>query len=192
MYASEDDLKTYLGIASTETDDDELLLQLILASQGMIERRTGRVFEAESNTSRTFDAIDDVDGDTLWFDEDLYSVNSVTNGDGTTVTSAQYVTEPRNRTPYYAIKIRSDASIAWTYSDYPENAITISGKWAYSARPPAEIRQACIRLSSYLFHQKDNALDLDRTFVAGGVTVLPAAIPRDIDIMLHPYIKSYG
>jgi hypothetical protein len=133
-----------------------------------------------------------VDGDTIYLDEDLAAITTVTNGDGTTLTAAQYATEPRNRTPYYAIKIRSSASVAWEYSsttDDHENAIAITGKWAYSVTAPADIVQACVRLAGYLYRQKDNAAELDRPIVAGNATILPSRLPADLDLMLRPYVK---
>jgi hypothetical protein len=188
-YATLDELKRYLGI--TKGDDNTLLLELLVRSQKTIDNYTHRVFEAAANTSRTFDAERDVDGDTLWLDEDLASINSITNGDATTVTSSQYVTEPRNRTPYYAIKIRSDAAVAWTYGDYHENAITISGKWAYSAAAPADIQMATIRLSAFYYRQKDTSADLDRPLLTGdGITIMPSQIPNDVRQLIEPYRKA--
>ena len=177
--------KTYLGI--TTSTDDTLLTALIARAQAIIDAYCQRTFEAASNTSKTFDVERDADGDLLYLDEDLASINSITNGDGVVVTTAQYTTEPRNRTPYYAIKILDSASIYWTYSTTPENAITISGKWAYSVAAPDDIVHCTLRLAAYLYRQRDNAADLDRAVIAGNSTILPAQLPSDIKTILAPY-----
>lgn len=145
-------VKARMGI--TSATDDAWLEDLIAQAQKLVEMELGRVFEASANTTRYFDAECDVDGATLYLDKDLCSINSITNGDGTTVTAGQYVTEPRNETPYYAIRLKSSAAIAWTYSTDPENAIAISGKWAWSAAAPRDIVQATEMLVAYLYQQR--------------------------------------
>lgn len=179
-------LKTYLG-ATTGTDDT-LLTALITRSQAIIDRYCNRTFEVSTNTSRLFDAERDVDGPMLWLDEDLVSINSVTNGDSDVlVASTEYTTEPRNRTPYYALKLVAQSGLYWTWTTTPENAITISGKWAYSTAAPDDIVHVTLRLAAYLYRQRDNATDLDRAVIAGNATILPAQLPNDIKMLLDPY-----
>ena len=111
-YATIQQVKQYLGISATT--DDALIKGLADRAQAVIDAYCHRTFEAGTDTTRTLDAVDDVDGDTLWLDEDLCAITSVTNGDSTTVTTSQYVTEPRNDTPYYARRMRSDSYVVWT------------------------------------------------------------------------------
>lgn len=185
-YCKPADIAQYLDL---DGSDDALLDSLIARAQAIIDAFCHRTFEASTTpVARTFDAIDDVDGDILYLDTDLYSITSITNGDGTTVVSSQYVTEPRRSPPYYAIKIRSDASVSWTYSTYHEGAISISGRWAYSASAPSDIKQACVRLTTWLYRQKDTTADVDRPLLAGdGTIVMPQSLPNDILAMIAPY-----
>lgn len=186
-YANLADLKTYLGISGTA--DDTLLTDLLARAQAIIDAATQRTFEAPTDNTRYLDAVEDVDGPALWVDRagDLAQITSVINGDGSVVASSEYVTEPRNQAPYYAIRLKADSTVAWTYDDSPENAIAVTGRWAYSVTPPDDIVHACIRLASYLYRQKDNATDLDRPVIAGNVTLLPAQLPADIQSLLAPY-----
>lgn len=179
-------LKTYLG--ATTSNDDTLLTALIARAQAIIDAYCQRTFEASANTSKTFDADRDTDGAWLYLDEDLASINTVTNGDGDVLTaSTEYMTEPRNRTPYFAIKLISQSGLSWTWTTAPENAITISGKWAYSTTAPDDIVHATLRLAAYLYRQRDNAADLDRPVYVGNATILPAQLPSDIKTILAPY-----
>lgn len=179
-------LKTYLG--ATTSNDDTLLTALIARAQAIIDAYCQRTFEASANTSKTFDADRDTDGAWLYLDEDLASINTVTNGDGDVLTaSTEYMTEPRNRTPYFAIKLISQSGLSWTWTTAPENAITISGKWAYSTTAPDDIVHATLRLAAYLYRQRDNAADLDRPVYVGNATILPSQLPSDIKTILAPY-----
>lgn len=186
-YADSTALKAYLDI--TGSTKDSLLASLLVRAQAMIDTHCGRTFEAASDTTRYFDAMRDVDGRMLWLRDDLATITSVTNGDGVAVSASDYVTEPRNAGPYYAICLKRGASVAWTYDDSPENAIEVVGKWAYSATAPADITQATVRLAAYLFRQAANNADLDRAVVAGNVTLLPTNLPRDLAMMLEPYVR---
>jgi hypothetical protein len=188
-YCTLQEVKDHLGI--TEADDDALLTTLIDSAQSIMDEFCHRSFEATADTTRTFDAVFDVDGDTLLLDEDLASITSVTNGDSTTVTSSEYVTEPRNRTPYYALTIRSDADIVWTYTDYHEDSISIVGRWAYSTTANNAINYYCKYLTSWLYRQKDTTADIDRPLLAGdGTVVLPQQLPAVVVAGLSTYRKQ--
>jgi hypothetical protein len=186
-YCGVEELKEYLGV--TGTADDAMLLTLLAAAQHTIDSYCARTFEATADTVRTFDSQRDVDGYTLTVDSDLCAITSIVNGDGTTISNSHYVTEPRNETPYYAIRLKTSAGKVWTstVSGDSENAITITGKWAYSTSAPSDIAHVCKRLAAYIYRQKDNAGDLDRAVIAGNSTILPAQIPSDIRLMLTPY-----
>lgn len=197
MYISLADFKRDLGIPSDNTTKDEQLTDFIERAQAVIENHCRRKFEASTNTTRYLHAVDDVHGLELWLDKDLASINSITNGDGTTITSGQYTVIPVNAVadgkPIETIRLKQSAGVSWTFDDDPEGAIAISGKWAYSASPPSDVIQATFRLAGYFFQQKDNASDIDRPMyisAGGNTTVLPPRLPDDLKKLLVPYVRS--
>lgn len=189
MYASLSDVREYLG--GPPTTDNTLLTNLIPRAQGIINAYTQRVFEASGDTTRYFDAIEDVDHlqRTLYLGQnDLCQITTVTNGDSTVLTTSDYTTLPKNYTPYYALKIKLSSSNVWTYSTTPEDAISISGRWAYSVTAPDDIKHACIRLTVWLYRQKDaSSLGDVGSISQSGVVVEPAALPSDVQLILIPY-----
>lgn len=189
MYTDLATLKSYLGIATAE--DDALLTSLITRAQQMIDTAAQRTFEAAADATRRFDAVRDVtsDGQMLFLDDDLCQITTVVNGDGATVSASAYTTEPRRQTPYYALRLKPSAGLAWTYTTDPQNAIQITGRWAYSLSAPADIAHACVRLAAYLYRQKDTQAalgDLPRA-APEGVLLMPARLPHDVAHMLAPY-----
>jgi len=187
-YTDLETLKTYHGIESES--DDVILQSLINAASAWIDATCHRVFAASANTTRYFDAEKDVEGQTLHLDYDLCAINSVTNGDGTTVSASEYVTEPRNYAPYYALTLKASSTVAWTYSTTPENAIAISGKWAWSVEAPDQIKHACNRLAAWMYRQRDNPADMSNTVRSeSGVYLVPSKMPSDVAAMLSPYIR---
>lgn len=188
-YCTAADVKTYLGIS--ETDDDALITQLVTAAQQAIDTHCNRTFEAAADSTRNFSVEHDVDGRTVWLDEDLADITTVTsNADGSSpdvIPSTDYVTKPRNRTPYYAIVLKTSSDDDWDYADDPEDGITIEGKWAYSETAPDDIKQWCIRLASYYYRQKDaQVFDVTAVPEAGVITV-PQGLPADVRQGLRHY-----
>lgn len=189
MYCTIADLKAYTGI--TGTGDDTLLYEMVLRAQAAIERYTGRVFEVTTSTTRYFDAIADVAGAVLWFGTDCASITTVTNGDAdsTVITSAYYVTEPRNTTPYYAIRLLSSSGYSWEYTNDPENAIQVSAKWGYSLTPPDDVVQACIMWATYMYRAKDSQVMDTQLMPEQGIMTVPQGIPKGVTELLKPYRK---
>lgn len=192
-YVSAANLKVYLGI--TEATDDTLLGTLLGAAQAMIDTYCGQTFEANADTTRRFyaNSVDyggHVDGRDLVLDAPLCAITSVTNGDGVVVSASDYITEPRNATPYYALRLKNSSNLLWTYDDDVEtDTIAVVGEWAYSTSAPADVVHATTRLAAYLYRQKENQSgDLDRAVnLGGGVTLMPATLPSDIKTILAPY-----
>lgn len=196
MYIEYTTLREYLNIAADS--DDGLLVNVIMQAQSIIETVCKRRFEASSDTTRYFDAeVDVVEGQgyggrrVLKLDDDLYSVTSITNGDGTTVTAGQYVFNPRNFRPYYEIELKASSTIAWTYSTTPENAIAVTGRWAYSLTPPDDIKWATVRLAAWLYRQRDTSSgDIDRPMLSNsGIVLMPSSLPSDVSKLLERYYR---
>lgn len=188
-------LKTYMGISGS--GDDTLLTACITRAQAAIDRYCDRRFEASADTTRKFTVGKDTDSRTLTLDDDLAQITSIiTNADGgaeaVTLQATEYITLPRNETPFYAIRLLGSSDNAWDYTDDPENGITVTGRWAWSVSAPDDIVQACIRLAAWFYRQKDNNADADRPLMTGdGVTILPSNIPQDIRAYLDPFRRRF-
>ena len=184
-YATITDLTVYLGIDES-TADDGLLSQLLTRAQAAIDGMCNRTFEVSTATVRYYD-YRAVDGYMLHLDADLCAITSVVNGDGVTIAGAHYTTEPRNVTPWHALRLRSTSNYAW---DGITGDIAITGKWAYSTTAPEDVRHAMVRLAAWMYRQKDNTGN-DAPMIAGDVTILPARIPSDVETLLAPYVRRY-
>ncbi len=186
-YATLAQVREYIKLGAGETVDDTLITNLIARAQALIDSFCKRTFEASADVTQYLDAIADVRGRTLWLRAEFCALTSVTNGDGTVLATSDYVTEPRNATPFYALTLKTNAGKLWTYSN-PENAIVVVGRRAYSTTAPTDIVAACIRLTVWLYRQKDSSADVDRPLLTNdGVTIMPMALPKDVQQMLLPY-----
>ena len=260
MYANLAEVKAYLNIPTATTTDDALLTTLIQAAQQRINDYTKRQFDAPVTETHYFDYVESVDGKYLNLDGDLSYIASITNNGGA-LPATEYITDPRNSTPWERIKIKSNSAYYWTYTNQPEDAITVTGRWACMFRgdiialaratntvtatvaaplvpvgstvyildcadatfngtfvvtgntgatltwaqtgdndtdtaavllyTPPSIRQACIRLSAWLYRQKDTQQgDLDRPLLVGdGTVIMPTTLPQDVQALLREWVK---
>jgi len=131
---------------------------------------------------------------TLYLDEDLCQITTIVNGDGTTITSDKYVTEPRNVTPWYAITLRESAGLTWTAGTDVENAIAVTGRWAWSISASADIQMATIELAAYLYRRRGfEGAALDQPQVSpSGVTLFPSGMPASVKATITAYQKVGG
>jgi hypothetical protein len=192
VYTTIDELKAYLGV--TTGGDDALLTALVERAQKAIETHTHRVFEAASDTTRTFTVGVDTDGRALYFDRDLAQITSiVTNADassgGTTIPSTDYITLPRHDTPYYGVRLLSSSDYVWEFTDDPENGVEVTGRWAYSVTAPEDIVHACTRLAGYYFKQRESQVFDVTAMPDAGALIIPRGLPKDVEIILSPYVR---
>jgi hypothetical protein len=189
-YAALADIKGYLlaGGQTPPTTDDALLTTLLARAQKIIEAKTGKLFEAATET-RYFDVPHDRQLD---LDKDLLSITTLTNGDGTVITSSSYYLLPRNDTPKYAIVLKQSADVAWEPDSdgNTEKVISVLGTWGYMAAASVDIVQATVRLAAWLYRQKDSSEDgSDRAIrTPDGSLILPSRLPQDVLDYLEPYL----
>lgn len=194
-YCSLSDVKLYLSIA--DGTDDTLLLKIIDSATAMITTITKRVFEApvsdETRKYFTFGRTLEYSGayNEICIDDDILSITSIKNYDGTTINLSNVFQLPFNTLPKNKLKLKASSGLNFGFCFKEDDYIEIVGKFAYSATPPEDIRHAAIRLVVWLYKQKDGGADLDRPIMTGeGTIVLPAHLPQDIELYLKPYIKE--
>lgn len=181
-------VKEYLDISTAS--DDALISSLIMQAQKFIDTYCKREFEdTAGDVLRYFDAERDTVGDTLFLDADLAEITTINNG-GTVLTAppnGDYVTIPRNSPPYDRIRITCDNW--WCFTNCPEDAIEVTGKWVYSLVAPADITHACLRLTSFYYRQKDSQVFDTTTVVEAGVITIPPGLPPDVKRILDQYVR---
>lgn len=180
-YATLAQLKAYLKIPTGTTSEDALLQSFLDEASVLIDSYIGRPSAASGLTTRTFDAVANVDGSLLLFDCDaVVGITSVVNGDGETISPSEYVTEPRSGGPFWGIRLKSGSSYSWDYDDSPEGAISITGYWAYTTNTDgsadALVVGVCRTLAAWMYRAKDNLGTL--VDYGDGVTLLNAALPK--------------
>ena len=123
-------------------------------------------------------------------DDDFIAVNSVTNGNGTSIDSDEYNTLPANKTPKYAIKLKESSTVIWegdSDSNY-EQVITVNADWGYSDGAPTDIQQAVYEIAKSAYHRRHGEnLQSVAQVTGGGVLITP----RDVSSFAMAIINRY-
>ena len=128
-YATLAEFKSWKEITGTDATRDADLEIILENASRHLDDLTGREFYPRIET-RYFSVPESRE---LRLDADLLEVITLTNGDGTAISSTQYYTLPRNRAPYYALVLKIGSTEAWDINatDDDEYTIGINGVWAY-------------------------------------------------------------
>jgi hypothetical protein len=183
-------VKAYLqagGVVPSPVDD-LLLTSCVTRAQALIEGRVMRTFETRTET-RKFDVPR---GRQIDLDDDLLSITTLTNGDGSVIAASEYFLLPRNHIPKHAIRLNQGSAVSWmpgTTGD-TEYVISVAGAWGYSTVADDDIVQATLRLAVWLYRQKDTSADVDRPILAsGGTIIMPSRLPADVEQIIAPYVR---
>lgn len=172
-----DEFKSWARVdTNTSTDDDLIIEKIIESASRYIDREAQRVFYVTSET-RKFDVPK---GRRLMLDKDLLSLTSLTNGDGSTIPSTDYVFIPANDKPYYAIDLLGSSSVYWRVSaaGNAQQAISLAGSWGESTDTPLDIKEACLMISKAAYNRRfGNNQTSITTITAGGLVVTPEDVP---------------
>lgn len=175
--------------ATTDAADDAVIEYIIEGASRLIDTYTGRTFYGRSGT-HYYNAPNEK---TLYIeDDDLISITTLTNGDGTVISSNDYKLLPLNKSPKYAIYLEPGSNLAWEADDDGDSVgtISINGVWGYSSTAPHDVRQACliIALSEYMRRFGEN-VTATATVTGAGVVLTPQGMPRNAAELLNTYRK---
>lgn len=186
-YASLTEFKAYAEIVSTNSGDDTMLEDIIEAASRYIDKITSRTFYGVTAT-RLFDLPA---GPVLYLDEDLITVTTLTNGDGSTIAAANYWLHPLNTSPKYAIQLKQSTSLSWLPSSAGDSVgcISVAGTWGYSATAPDNIKLACLLIANSYRQQRSGMGVQSATVTPGGIVIQDAEIPRPAWAIIRDYRK---
>jgi hypothetical protein len=126
LYATLVDLRRQLGLTSSQTTDDDQLLDLLGAASRLIEGYTGRRFYPARQTR----AYSYRDPGVLLLRDDLLALHTLTNGDGSALESSVYHLHPPAESVKSSI-VLDRTQAAFTHDGDPVDALQVEGTWGY-------------------------------------------------------------
>lgn len=163
---------------ATNTADDGVIESMITQASRIFDGETLRTFYARTET-HYYDCP--ADGRTLdILDDDLLTVTTLTNGDGSVITSTTYALRPRNTTAKNQIVLNLLGTTLFTISTTTgtEDAISVLGTWGYSSTTPADVEAAVIDIVTNAYHRRFGVNTEGAATVTGsGVVITPRDIP---------------
>ncbi len=195
-----EELREYIG--TTGNTKDSLLEAALRAAEREVLNYCHRTsdwtgFEASTGTRyyRSGDVIQlehgGLAGSVLWLgDADLQSVDSLTNGDGTAVSSTSYWLEPRNKRPYRYIRLRSDAS--WIFNT--DGEVEVAGTWGFSTGADPTIKECVKQTAKYALDLRASQVFDVTAMPEIGQMVIPKGMPAHVKVALSQggYRRTLG
>lgn len=173
--------------ASLSTAEVETVETLLAQAQAFIEAKTGRRFEARTET-RLYGASAQVYSDPrlLLLDEDLLSVTTLTNGDGTVIASTAYHLHPLNGLPKFGIRLKSSGS--WNFAE--DGVVQVAGQWGYTSTPSDLVKRLTARVTK---HMQETRAATGKVEVFGdGSRSFEASLPADVRELLKLLSRPVG
>ncbi len=188
-YATLTEFKAYANITSTDATDDAVIEDIIEGASRLIDTYTGRTFYARTdthyyNTPNSFELLIE--------DDDLLTITTLTNGDGTVISSNNYKLLPLNESPKFMVYLKTSSGIIWTLDSNsdPIGAITILGTWGFSSTAPDDVKQACLIISASEYRKRfGEGTESAATITPAGVVLTPQGMPKSAAQLLQSYKK---
>ena len=211
-YATVQDVKDHLRITEPgagqpdQTTDDDVINALLNGVSDAIDRVTGRTFTLGAAASHSFEvpgapsirSVDyayaasfyaptfDRNRGELLFDDDLVSVNSVTNADGTTIDPDNVRLMPLNHYPKYGLKLINGQE--WQPNE--DGLVVVNGVWAYAPTVPSAISEACIIWSASEYRKRTGEGESAGFVTPSGIRILPSGMPKTVAVILQSFVKT--
>jgi hypothetical protein len=125
-------LRRRLGLSAADTGEDARLLAALQAASAQIERAAGRRFMPYHAAIRH--DIHPRYRDELLLSADLLQLDSLTNGDGSTIDPLDVILLPDWTADGPACLLRLTGGQRFTWLDSPRQAVTVTGVWGWHDR----------------------------------------------------------
>lgn len=125
-------LRQRLGLSASDTGDDARLLGALQAASAQIERSSGRRFSPHVATLAH--DVNPRHPDELLLADDLLQLDSITNGDGSSIDVVDVITLPEAALdgPISVLRLAGGRAFNWT--ETPLRAVAVSGIWGWHDR----------------------------------------------------------
>lgn len=172
-YCTLAEFKAFNKITSTDATDDTVIEDIIEGVSRDIDRLTSKTFYARTET-HYYDTPDGFDLEL--YDDDLLTITTLTNGDGTVLTSDYYKLLPLNRTHKKTIRLINTSGVVWTLGLNADRtgAISVLGTWGRYSSVPDDIKLVCMSETMNEYHRRfGENLSASATVTASGVVLTP-------------------
>jgi len=192
-YCTLAEFKAFAKIVSLDATDDTVISMLITSASAWIEKFTGRSFTSTSAT-KYYDVPTSGKDRRIIYIDDCLSLTTVTNGDSTVITSANYQLLPLNTSPKYAIRLKDSSAYDWepTSTGDTLGAISLAGSWGYSATTPGDIKAACLEIALAAYRRRSTIGSQQMAGVTpAGVIVQPEDVSKQVMYVLRGYMRAF-
>lgn len=179
-YATLDEVRAEGNFKAADIANNSHVEDLITRVSRMIDSQLGTTFAPDSDATRYFTTLDliyDKPRDLFLNNHRLLSVTSITNADGSSISTADVILLPQWSERKHTIRLKSTSESSWEYDE--DDQIAITGRWGYSASVPDDVKQMCVEWVYHVFQGRgDNGTSKNATIISpDGVVISPNSAP---------------
>lgn len=187
-YATLAEYKIFAKITSTQATEDSAIESIIEGVSRYIDLKTQRTFYARDET-RYFNTPS---GRSLMLDDDLLTIDTLTNGDDGTIANTEYHLLPKNEAPYNEIRLTKTTTERWETDSEGDDefVISVDGTWGYMTDHTDDIREACLMIAqSFVKRRSGENVSGIAKVTAAGVVITPQDMPSAAADLINHYKK---
>lgn len=195
------DVKAELSIGSNTNGtlsydknlDDGRITFAIQVASAMFSKETNNNYYGAPGTLTLDVTKKYVSGQKLFFTDDvLRSITRIENDGNGTLTSSDWITMPKNSSPYYGVELKTKF---WSWSTTPQAAIRVIGDLGENVdgQPSDIVHLAVTRLASWLYKTRDTRGAIQLTSSQTAVTAnegVPDIILEVIKLERHERVHA--
>lgn len=193
-YATLAEIRSYGRFDRADSGNDTLLEDLVTRVSRMIDKQTGYTFAPDADSTEYFqhDWHPALGGGRDLFlgmkQNPLLSVSSITNGDGTSISTDDVFLLPRGADRFHTVRLKEASAADWETDT--DEWIAITGRWGYSLTVPDDIKQAAIEAVLHIFHNRTDPQTERAQVSADGFVMTPADLPSRTRSIIQRYQKK--
>lgn len=185
-YTTAADIAAYGNLGTPDAALTTLLTSIAAEVTQAINALCDRTFAADSDTAQAY-YLDETDYDEhgrprLWLGQDLAALTSIVNSNNEDVTANARLVPSRTK-PAHSLLLTNNA----TWGDNEDIAIVVTGRWAYSLTPPADVKRAAELWALHLYRLSD--LKVNVTVNVAGVAIRQGNRPDEVTRLLQQYMR---
>jgi hypothetical protein len=183
-YCTATDVQVALNIEGTQ--DDGWLTGLTASASAWVDVHCGVPvggFAVTTDSTRQYDVCG-IDDGALRLDAPLVSLTSLTNGDGTAISTATVRLYPLNSGHYWSIRMLS-TGVGWQWVQ--DGLYTVTGKWGWSATVPTPVKEATIMLAAWMYKRYQAGLQDAANNAEIGQMMYSEKMPKQVIALLAPF-----
>jgi len=135
LYITLEEIRNAIKAGASEAANDDLLLLYAEVASRLLDNEANRKFYPRLETRYYDHPVNASNKRRIMLDDDLVSLSSFTNGDGSDLPTTEFLQHPINEDVKYALELEPGSTYSWeldlTNGKYQKACLAVAGYWGF-------------------------------------------------------------